>query len=114
MRSHQFIKTWLVTLTSGALAVALTLGGAPAAWADAPPLAQAEAGIASIGRAGGVVQPNPDEQTIVRLVNRDGGFDWGDAAIGAAIGLAISLLGVGSVRAVSHRRAAPGETALTS
>ena len=34
----------------------------------------------------------------------DSGFDWGDAAIGAAAGLALTLLVVGGGIAVSRRR----------
>jgi len=51
---------------------------------------------------------------IVRVSSPSGGFDWGDAGIGAAGGLMISLLGVGGIMAVSHRRTRPGESALTN
>jgi hypothetical protein len=77
------------------------------------------------------IQPNPDEQpaitaaqstvphsevidnggygfsntpaTIVR-VTTPGGFDWGDAGIGAAGGIALSMIGVAAVLALSQRR----------
>jgi hypothetical protein len=32
------------------------------------------------------------------------GFDWGDAGIGAAAGLAIALIALGGTLAVAHRR----------
>jgi hypothetical protein len=67
-----------------------------------------------------VARPNPDEQirptapaTIMRLTNPGAGFDWGDAAIGAGVGLALSVLSIASVRAVSRRRAARNEAALS-
>jgi hypothetical protein len=67
------------------------------------------------------VRPNPNEQppptaraTIVRVTNPRGGVDWGDAAIGAAIGFALSLLSIGSITAFSRRRAGPSRGALSS
>jgi hypothetical protein len=41
---------------------------------------------------------------IVRVETPNSGFDWGDAGIGAAGGLAISLLAVGGTLAVSGHR----------
>jgi len=45
------------------------------------------------------VRPNPDEQVpltspsaIVRVTQPSGGFDWGDAGIGAAGGVALSIV----------------------
>jgi hypothetical protein len=43
--------------------------------------------------------------TIVRVSSRDNGFDWGDAGIGAAGGLAISMIGLGTTLAVTQNRA---------
>jgi hypothetical protein len=40
----------------------------------------------------------------VRITSRDGGFDWGDAGIGAVGGLALSLIALGGGLAVSQRR----------
>ncbi|MGO9750756.1 MAG: hypothetical protein ACLP8S_12965 [Solirubrobacteraceae bacterium] len=67
-----------------------------------------------------LVQPNPDEQTpptiahsttlvdsvpTVRIVRVSyGGFDWGDAGLGAATGLGLSLITFSGVLAVSRRR----------
>jgi hypothetical protein len=45
-------------------------------------------------------QPAP----VVRVIAPQSGFDWGDAGIGAAGGLAITLLGLGAVFAVSSQR----------
>ena len=52
--------------------------------------------------------PLPGDQssdpTIVRVIAPNNGFDWGDAGIGAATGLAISLIAVGATLAVSRHR----------
>lgn len=42
--------------------------------------------------------------TIVRVTAPDGGFDWGDAGIGAAGGFALSMIGLGAALAASQRR----------
>jgi hypothetical protein len=42
---------------------------------------------------------------IVRVIAPQTGFDWGDAGIGAAGGLALSMLGIGGALVISsHRR----------
>jgi hypothetical protein len=41
---------------------------------------------------------------IVRVTAPSGGFDWGDAGIGAAGGLALSMLGIGAALTLSQRR----------
>jgi hypothetical protein len=52
---------------------------------------------------------------IVRVTVPATGFDWADAGIGAAGGLAITLLGVGAVLTVSQRHNGPRHrTARTS
>ena len=70
-----------------------------------------------------VVRPNPDEQnpapaptTTVRVITPTGGFDWGDAGIGAAAGVALSMIGLGGALAVSQRRTrrSRGSAAVTS
>jgi hypothetical protein len=43
-------------------------------------------------------------QAVVRAQAPDNGFDWGDAGIGAAGGLALSIIGVGGALAVSQHR----------
>ncbi|HET7047360.1 MAG TPA: hypothetical protein VFI54_03745 [Solirubrobacteraceae bacterium] len=68
-----------------------------------------------------VVRPNPHEQppptapaTIMRVTDPGDGFDWAAAGIGAAIGFALSLLSIGSITALSRRRAGPSRGALSS
>ena len=41
---------------------------------------------------------------IVRITTAASGFDWGDAGIGAAGGLALAMLGVGGGLVISHHR----------
>ena len=58
------------------------------------------------------VPPDPPQGTqtstnvtpVVRVIAANGGFDWGDAGIGAAGGFALSMLGLGGALAVSQRR----------
>jgi hypothetical protein len=79
-----------------------------------------------------IVRPNPDQQpraltpvsvdhsparapaTVVHVVAPGGRLDWGDAGIGAAGGFLLSLLGVGSVIAISRRRTRHGQAAHAS
>ena len=75
------------------------------------PLELARAAAARPAPTNWVVRPNPDEQypapaptTIVRVITPAGGFDWGDAGIGAAAGVALSMIGLGGALAVSQRR----------
>jgi hypothetical protein len=74
------------------LALACTLPALAASTAAAQP--QHSAGLTSGG------QPPP---TLVQ-VTAPSGFDWGDAGIGAAAGLAISLIAVGGALTVFRRR----------
>jgi hypothetical protein len=57
IRQHHLIRSTI------ALAVALTAGLAPAAWADPAPLARAEATIAANSQSNTALRPNPDQQT---------------------------------------------------
>ena len=47
--------------------------------------------------------PPPSQPTIVR-VSAPAGFEWGDAGIGAAGGIALSMIGLGGALAVSQHR----------
>ena len=53
---------------------------------------------------------------IVHVTAGDSGFDWGDAAIGAGGGIALTMIGLAAALAASQRRArrASHATALTS
>jgi hypothetical protein len=41
---------------------------------------------------------------VVRITTPASGFDWGDAGIGAAGGLAVAMLGLGGGLVISHQR----------
>jgi hypothetical protein len=71
--------------------------------------------LATIGPAAASARPidgNPLHTTtttsqatpIVRVIAPQNGFDWGDAGIGAAGGLALSMLGVGGALVISSQR----------
>ena len=97
-----------------AVAAALAAAGFPAtaqAWIVQPNPDEQVAVAPSGATANPVVRPNPDEQVppgstsvppaIVRVRSPNGGFDWGDAGIGAAgsaVLLGASLLGAGMTR----------------
>lgn len=49
--------------------------------------------------------------TAVRVVDGNSGFDWMDAAIGAAAGIALSMLGLGGARVVAQYRTRTHHTA---
>ena len=51
-----------------------------------------------------VTTPASAQQAVVRITTPPNGFNWGDAGIGAAGGLALAMLGVGSALALSGRR----------
>jgi hypothetical protein len=73
---------------------------------------QVPAGSPSVTRHAGIPATPP---TVVRVVASDGGFDWGDAGIGAGGGVALSMIAVGGVLASSQRRSRrTRDTALTS
>jgi hypothetical protein len=69
------------------------------------------------GRAGAVttLAPPNTPATIIR-VTTPGGFDWGDAGIGAAGAIGLSMLALGLVLVVSQRRTrrAKQPTAITN
>jgi hypothetical protein len=91
MLPHQQIKT--------TAALALALGAlAPAAAAARPQL-----------DPGGATHTQTQTSPIVRVIAPNSGFDWGDAGIGAAGGLALAILalamlGLGGTLALSQRR----------
>ena len=65
----------------------------------------ASSGPASEATSGGSHGNQSSAPVIVRVSTPKGGFDWGDAGIGAASGLGLSLLGVAGAVALSQRRA---------
>jgi hypothetical protein len=97
MTTHHRITAGIVTL---GLAAA---GAAPAsAWESNINAngSQVPANEPALSRA----TPPSSPPTIVRVTARNTGFDWGDAGIGAAGGLALSMVGLGGALAMSQRR----------
>jgi hypothetical protein len=77
-----------------ASALALALGAIVPATATARPVGPDPSG------ASFTLPQSP----VVRITTPASGFDWGDAGIGAAGGLALALLGVGGGLVISHQR----------
>jgi hypothetical protein len=77
-----------------ATALALALGAIVPATATAKPVGPDPSG------ASFTIPQTP----VVRITTPASGFDWGDAGIGAAGGLALALLGVGGGLVISHQR----------
>jgi hypothetical protein len=76
------------------------------AYGDATPSVLASTGPRSEVVSGGGYGPINTPATVVRVLAHDGGFDWGDAGIGAAGGLGLALVGLGGVFAISQQRQA--------
>ena len=80
--------------TKKAAALALTLGAIAPAAASARP----------IGPDTNSFTAPPAPATQIVRVSAPSSFDWGDAGIGAAGGVALSMLGIGGALVVSQRR----------
>ncbi len=130
MLHHQHIRTTAaIALALAALAApTASAQGGQAGWVVRPNPDQQAAELARAAAArpaptNWVVRPNPDEQnpppaltTTLRVTTPKDGLDWGDAGIGAAAGVALSMIGLGSALAVSQRRTrrSRGSAAVTS
>jgi len=77
-----------------ATALALALGAILPAAASAKPVGPDPSG------ASFTIPQTP----VVRITIPASGFDWGDAGIGAAGGLALAMLGLGGGLVISHQR----------
>jgi hypothetical protein len=104
------------TATTTLLVLSLAAAGAPAASARpadfVPAGKQAPASVYSrpdkslipaTTNYGGGIANAPAPHAVVRAQTPASGFDWGDAGIGAAGGLALAMLGVGGGLAIAHR-----------
>ena len=91
--------------TGVALALALAVGAAPA---SARPFDLNANGSYVPSGAASTQATEPSHSVtpppVIVRVATPGGFDWGDAGIGAAGGLALSMVGVGGALAVSQHR----------
>jgi hypothetical protein len=99
-------------ITTAAVILSLAAAGAPTATAtvsatnpattaNQPPASVYSRPDKSMIR---VTTPGNAPQAVVRIQTAPNGFDWGDAGIGAAGGLALAMIGVGGALAVSQRR----------
>jgi len=117
MRSSTDVKTGLaVTLALGAITAPAAAHGAQAGWVVRPNPDEQAAQLAGAAATlpsptNWVVRPNPDEQyptpaptTIVRVTDPKGGFDWGDAGIGAAGTLGLILAATGGTLLLARHR----------
>jgi hypothetical protein len=104
--------------TTAAVIVALAAAGAPTATARpdfAPAAKQPPPTVysrpdkslipATTTYGEGVTSGARAPQAVVRIQTPKSGFDWGDAGIGAAGGIALSMIGLGGALAVSENRA---------
>jgi hypothetical protein len=100
-RSHPIKTVLALTLALGAIApAAVNAQSAVDGWAPTPKPAQDERALAKTSSLAGT--PAPPAQVVTAAAAR--GFDWGDAAIGGAGGLGLSIVAVGGSLAVAGKR----------
>lgn len=68
-------------------------------------MAIAPAGAAARFDNNPIYIPAPHTARAIQVVQETGGFDWGDAGIGAAAGAGASILAIAGARGMSGRRA---------
>jgi hypothetical protein len=95
-------------ITAAAVILSLAAAGAPTATASTTPAATATQPPAGVYDRPDksiipVATPAAAPQAVVRIQAPTSGFDWGDAGIGAAGGLAIAIIGLGGALVVSQR-----------
>ena len=99
------------TTTTAAVILSLAAAGAPTATATV----SATTPATTANQPPASVYSRPDKsmiprhhagsapQAVVRIQTPPNGFDWGDAGIGAAGGLALAMIGLGGALVVSQR-----------
>ena len=108
--AHRITPTAAVILSlaaAGAPTAAAAVSTNPATTANQPPASVYSRPDKSMVR---VTTPGSAPQAVVRIQTPPSGFDWGDAGIGAAGGLALAMIGLGGALAVSQRRSRRGTT----
>jgi hypothetical protein len=101
--------------SSLAVTLALTLGVAtPAALANSLQQSYGPAGRPNQEKRINTDRSESAAPTIVRISSPNGGFDWGDAGIGAAGGFALSMIAIGGALVVSQNRTRGSETTRAS
>lgn len=71
---------------------------------NVPAVPTASTGPRSEVVSGGGYGPINTPATVVRVLARGGGFDWGDAGIGAGSAFALTIISVGVVLTATNRR----------
>jgi hypothetical protein len=92
----------ITTTIAAALALGLATSAPASARLNVQPAGPATA-VTSQAHSN-VIQMRGPSSTIVRATTPNSGFDWADAGIGAAGGVALSLIGLGGVRSASRHR----------
>ena len=108
--THRITTTTAVILSlaaAGAPTAAAAVSTNPATTANQPPASVYSRPDKSMIR---VTTPGSVPQAVVRIQAPPSGFDWGDAGIGAAGGLALAMIGVGGALAASQRGRRRGTT----
>ena len=100
------------TATTALLVLSLAATGVPIASARSVGAAHHPPAVYS-RQDKSLLPSNDPPQAVVRISAPGGGFDWGDAGIGAAGGFALSMIGIGGALVVSQRRTRHGDTAPT-
>lgn len=77
-------------------------------------LAMAIAPPTALSASSPITTTQPSPQVLVRVTAPNDGFDWGDAGVGAAGGVGLSMLGVAGALTVSQRRHAKSTTRRTT
>ena len=101
--AHRITPTAAVILSlaaAGAPTAAAAVSTNPATTANQPPATVYSRPDKSMIP---VATPGSAPEAVVRIQTQPNGFDWGDAGIGAAGGLALAMIGVGGALAVSQR-----------
>jgi hypothetical protein len=91
--------------TTAAVILSLAAAGAPTATATTTTANQPPAGTYDRPDKSmiPITTPGSAPQAVVRIETPPSGFDWADAGIGAAGGLAIAMIGLGGALVISQR-----------
>jgi hypothetical protein len=90
------------------LLLVLALAALAAPSASARPIEEVGPDIKPVSSVNAL--PTTSEVRVVSVDSKSG-FDWGDAGIGAAAVLALTMIGVGAALTLNHRRAPHGPAA---
>ena len=101
-RSHTVRTTLALTMALGAIAPAATQARLPID--PVPPSSATAPDPRAAAPTSSLAGTSAPQRQVITVSSPSGGFDWGDAAIGAAGGLGLALAAVGGTMAVAGRR----------